>query len=239
MTPTRLLDTRDGTGRPAAGVIGPGQAFDLVVADRGGVPKDATAVALNITVTEPTAGSYLTVWPTGKDRPLAASLNMVPNQTVPNLVLAQVGTGGQVSIFNYSGTTHVVADVLGYFSTSSASRYVAIAPVRVLDTREGHGVAGPLGQDPAVLKLAGVAGIPSSATAVLLNTTVVQPTAATYVTVYPAGGDRPLAANLNAVAGQIVPNMVIGRLGADGSVAIFNYAGTTHLVADVMGYFTT
>ncbi len=239
MSPQRLLDTRDGTGRPAPGAVGPGQAFDLLVVDRGGVPKDATAVALNITVTEPTASSYLTVWPTGKERPLAASLNMVPNQTVPNLVLAQVGTDGQVSIFNYEGFTHIVADVLGYFSTKSTSRYVAIAPARVLDTRESLGIAGPVGQTPAVLKLSGVAGIPSSATAVLLNTTVVQPTEATYVTVYPNGGDRPLAANLNAVAGQIVPNMVIGRLGTEGSVAVFNYAGTTHLVADVMGYFTT
>ncbi len=239
LTPTRLLDTRDGTGRPAAGPLGPGEAFDLLVVDRGDVPKTATAVALNITVTEPTASSYLTVWPTGKDRPLAASLNMVPNQTVPNLVLAQVGKDGQVGIFNYAGSTHVVADVLGYFSTSSTSRYVAIAPARVLDTRESIGITGEVGQTPAVLKLAGVAGIPSSATAVLLNTTIVQPTEATYVTVYPAGGDRPLAANLNAVAGQIVPNMVIGRLGTDGSVAIFNFAGTTHLVADVMGYFTT
>lgn len=66
---------------------------------------------------------------------------------------------------------------------------MAIAPARVLDTREKYiGITGEVGQTPAVLKLAGVAGIPSSATVVLLNTTIVQPTEATYVTVYPAGG---------------------------------------------------
>jgi len=56
---------------------------------------------------------------------------------------------------------------------------------------------------------------------------------------YPNGTERPLAANLNATAGQVVPNMVIGRLGADGKLAIFNYAGSTDVVADVMGYFTS
>ena len=72
----------------------------------------------------------------------------------------------------------------------------------------------------------------------LLNVTAVEPVGDTFITVYPSGGERPLAANLNAVAGQIVPNMVLGRLGADGTVAIFNYAGDVDLVADVMGYFT-
>jgi hypothetical protein len=240
LTPARLLDTRDGTGVAAPGPLGEGQTIDLVVADRGGVPKDSTAVALNITVTEPSAASYLTVWPTGQPRPLAASLNMVPGQTVPNLVFAQIGAGGKVSIFNYAGSTHVVADVLGAFSASSSTRYVAIAPVRVLDTRDGTGAAAArLAQDPLLLQLAGAKGIPASGvTAVMLNVTVVAPTVSTYLTLYPTGGDRPLAANLNATPGQVVPNMVVGRLGPDGKIAIFNYAGTTDVVADVMGYFT-
>jgi uncharacterized protein (DUF1501 family) len=241
LTPARLLDTRDGTGTSGPAPLGPGASLDLVVAGRGGVPSDATAVALNVTVTQPSAASFLTVWPTGQPRPLAASLNMVPGQTVPNLVLAQVGAGGKVSIFNQQGATHVVADVLGAFGPSGTTRYVAIAPTRVLDTRDGTGSPKqPLGQTPLALALAGQKGIPSSGVAaVLLNVTIVRPSAATYVTVYPSGGDVPLAANLNAVAGQVVPNMVLGRLGPDGSVSLFNFAGTTDLVADVMGYFTT
>jgi hypothetical protein len=58
------------------------------------------------------------------------------------------------------------------------------------------------------------------------------------VTVFPSGLERPVASNLNAVAGQVVPNMVIARLGPDGAAAIYNNSGTVDLVADVMGYFT-
>jgi len=241
LTPARLLDTRDGTGVAAPGPIGAGQSIDLVVTERGGVTKDATAVALNITVTEPTAPSYLTVWPTGATRPLAASLNMVAGQTVPNLVLAQVGTGGKVSIFNYAGSTHVVADVLGSFSASASTKFVSISPVRALDTRDGTGLpAGRVATAPVALQLAGAAGIPSSGVAaVLLNVTMVAPSVTTYLTLYPSGTDRPLAANLYAGPGQVIPNMVVGRLGTDGKLAIANYAGDTDIVADVMGYFTT
>ncbi len=239
LTPTRVLDTRDGTGG-ITGPIGPGQSVDLKVAGQGGASGAATAVALNITVTQPTAASYVTVWPTGKDRPLAASLNMVPNRTVPNMVFATVGDDGKISIYNYQGSTHVVADMLGWWGDGASSRYVALTPSRVLDTRDGTGAPlATVGQEPLTLALAGRNGIPSDgATGVLLNVTAVRPTAETYLTVYPSGGDRPLAANLNATAGQVVPNMVLGRLGDDGAVSIFNYAGQIDIVADVMGYFT-
>jgi hypothetical protein len=52
---------------------------------------------------------------------------------------------------------------------------------------------------------------------VLLNVTAVTPTAGTYVTVFPTDVERPTASNLNAVTGQVVPNMVIARLGPDGA----------------------
>ena len=66
-----------------------------VVTGRGGVPASGVgAVALNVTVTNPTAPSFLTVWPTGDTAPLASNLNYLPGQTVPNLVIAKVGTGG-------------------------------------------------------------------------------------------------------------------------------------------------
>jgi hypothetical protein len=49
--------------------------------------------------------------------PLASNLNFVANQTIPNLVIAKVGTNGQVEFYNgSSGTTHVVVDVMGWFA---------------------------------------------------------------------------------------------------------------------------
>ncbi len=239
LPPARLLDTRDGTGG-RLGKLGPGESIDLQVTGRGGVSETCEAVALNITATEPSNASYLTVWPTGQDKPLASSVNMAAGQTVPNMVLAKVGAGGRVSIFNHSGSTHVVVDVLGCFGSGVSSKFVSLSPARVLDTREGTGAPqAPLGRGALSLALAGRGGVPSNgASAVLLNVTAVAPTTGTYVTVFPTDVERPVASNLNAAAGQVVPNMVIARLGGDGAAAIYNNSGTVDLVADVMGYFT-
>ena len=64
------------------GVIGEGGVLNLTVTGRGGVPASGVdAVAVNVTVTNPTVPSFLTIWPTGEARPTAANLNFVPNQT--------------------------------------------------------------------------------------------------------------------------------------------------------------
>ncbi len=114
LVPARLLDTRDGTGLPAGvpHTVGAGQTINLTVTGRGGVSATGvSAVVLNVTATQPSASSYVTVWPKGETRPLASNLNIAANQTIPNLVVAKVGAGGQVSLYNNNGSTHLVADV--------------------------------------------------------------------------------------------------------------------------------
>lgn len=113
LTPDRLLDTRTGDGIP----VGPGESRAFQVTGAGGVPAmGVTAVALNVAVTGGTAGSYLTVYPTGKVPPLAANLNFAPYQTISNQALVQVGADGMVSVYNASGDVHVIVDVLGWYS---------------------------------------------------------------------------------------------------------------------------
>ena len=217
LAPARLLDTRDGTGGHL-GALGAGQMIDLQVAGRGGVSANPEAVALNVTVTDPTAGSYLTVWPSGEARPYASSVNMVPGQTVPNMVMTRVGANGMVSIYNNAGSTDVIVDVLGCFDGDSTGRYVALTPRRVLDTRDGTGAPlAPVGQTPIEVTLLGRGGVPSDGVSgVMLNVTAVAPTGNTFVTVYPGGTERPTASNLNVSAGQVIPNMVLARLGPTG-----------------------
>ena len=70
-----------------------------------------------------------------------------------------------------------------------------------------------------------------------LNVAVSGPTAAGYLTVFPAGEPKPWAANLNFLAGQTVPNLVTAKLGAGGKVSLANAAGATHVIADVAGRF--
>jgi hypothetical protein len=252
LSPARVLDTRVGTGGFST-PVGPAGIIELKVTDAGGVPAaGGTAVALNVTATNVSgAESFLTVWPTGTTRPLASNLNFIAGQTVPNLVIARVGDGGKVSIYNNVGNVDVVADTQGYFAAPvtppavpPGSQYFPSNPARILDTRDGTGVPGnAMGQlgtrGTLDLQVHGAGGVPANATAVVLNVTAADsPGPDSFLTVYPTGQTLPLASNLNFVAGQTVANLVIARIGAGGKVTIYNNLGSTVVVADVQGWFT-
>ncbi|MGI9644340.1 MAG: DUF1501 domain-containing protein, partial [Ilumatobacteraceae bacterium] len=114
LAPARILDTRGGLGAPR-GKIGPGGEVELQTAGRGGVPVGASAAILNVTIVGPSAGTYVTTYPHGSARPEASSHNAAPGQTVANLVVAKIGEGGRVRLFNASGHVDLIADVTGYF----------------------------------------------------------------------------------------------------------------------------
>ena len=228
------------------GPVSGGQVFNLTVLGRGGVPASGVgSVALNVTVTRPTAASFVTVWPAGQSRPNASNLNFTPGQTVPNMVIVPVGAGGQISIFNETGTTDVLVDVLGWFPVGPS--FTGLTPARLMDSRIPTGGTtdgavsgiGPLAGGLVFnLPVAGRGGVPASGVgSVALNVTVARPTAASFVTVWPAGQSRPNASNLNFTPGQTVPNMVIVPVGAGGQISIFNETGTTDVLVDVLGWF--
>ena len=238
LPPARLLDTRDGTGVSAPDRLGAGASLDLVVIGRGGVPADdVDAVAVNVTVTDPSSASYVTVWPAGAPRPTASSLNMQPGQTAANLVFAKVGAGGAVSIFNAYGATHVVADVVGW---SSSDEFLHMfSPSRILDTRTATGAAsGPLGEGQEIdLVVTGSVDVPESGVgSVILTVTATEATRESFVTVWPSGSRRPLASSLNIAPGETNPNTVISMVGGGGRVSLYNHTGSTHLVVDIVGW---
>jgi hypothetical protein len=230
IVPGRLMDTRSGSNGLA---LGPGESRDLAVAGRSGIPTDATAVALNVTVSQPTTVGYVTVWPTGSAQPGTSNVNFRPGQTVANLVIVGLGTGGSISVFNGSGTAEIVVDATGWFGPG----FVGMTPARVMDTRAGGGAFAAAEQRELVV--AGVGGVPADAVAVALNVTATNPTATGYLTAWPAGGTRPESSNLNMVAGRTTANMVVLGLGTGGRVSLFNAFGSTDVLVDVMGYFTT
>src|SRR5581483_4054769 len=242
LTPARVLDTRSGIGAPAAKVA-PGQTVDVQVGGQAGVPVDGVgSVVLNVTVTGPTSAGYLTVFPTGSTRPTASNLNFIAGQTVPNLVEVALGTGGKVSFFNPLGSADVIADVQGWVGDSTdsytpAGLFNALPPARILDTRSCHC---PLGAGQTLsVQVTGRGGVPASGvSAVVINVTVTGPTRSSYLTVWPAGADRPVASNLNFSAGQTRANRVMVGIGTDGQVSIYNPFGTVNVIADVNGWFT-
>src|SRR5450631_1217391 len=110
-TPTRVLDTRNNIGNHEA-KLGPGATLTLTIS---GLPAGVTAVALNVTATDPTAGGYLTVYPGGGALPTASNLNFVARQTIANMVLVPVGPNNTVRFYNLSGTVNIIADLTGYY----------------------------------------------------------------------------------------------------------------------------
>ena len=116
----------------------------------------------NITAVDPTATSYVTVWPAGTPRPDTSNLNLNPGTDTPTLVIATLGVDHTISLYNYSGTTHLLADVAGYFTT--AGDYRALRPDRLLDTRNAIGSSGPVGPDSSIdVRVAGRGAFPATA----------------------------------------------------------------------------
>jgi hypothetical protein len=233
VTPTRLLDTRYNQ------TLSPNRVLPVKVTDIAGVPPDATAVFLNVTVTEPQTSGYLTVFPTGEAPPTASNLNFVGGLTVPNMVLAMVGADGTISIRNASaGTSQVVVDIQGYVITGTpiaSGAVVPLSPTRIVDTRSGLGSLGPvLGKSGVIVTV----GLPGSATAsgLFMNLTVTEAQTAGYLSAYPPANSPPVVSNLNFAGGQTVPNLVSVGL-ANGQLELFNGSlGSVQMVADVFAY---
>ena len=236
--PTRLLDTRTAVGVTTTTPIAPGADAALPIGSLGGIPAaDLSAVVANVTVTQPTTSGTLTVSTGPGAQTGTSNLNFTAGETVANLVTVPVG-GGTLYFHNGGkGTVHVLMDLQGYYSAGGYGFKPETTPLRVLDTRSGKGApAKPLtAKQSLVLDLS--KQLPSGATAAVLNVTATQPQKSGYITAYPAGQAVPTASSLNFAKGGTVPNLVIVPL-VGGKAALYNgSAGTTHLVADLEGYY--
>ena len=177
--PTRLLDTRT-AGTMAAGHV-------AVVR----LPSAAAAVVVNLTATNADTAGYLTAFRCGDPAPLASNVNYGPGETVANLAVVPAAADGTVCVLA-SSRTDVVVDLLGTYGANGL-RYQAATPTRILDTRAGTG--GWSGR-PAPFQVLDLPGVPGAA-ALSVTVTSVAPDGAGFTTLYPCGGDRPLASNVN------------------------------------------
>jgi alpha-tubulin suppressor-like RCC1 family protein len=227
VSPVRLLDTRAGSP------IGPGATTRLSLADR--VPVGTTAVVLNVTGVSPTLNTFVTVWSAAGERPTASNLNLRAGEIRANAATVSLQGVRDLSIYNNSGTTHTIVDLVGYYAPGTGSRFTAQSPARVLDTRTTGGALGA--GATRVLDLS--SRVPATATAVTFNLTGASATANTFVTAMPAGAARPIASSLNLVPGQVTPNLVTVALSADKKIALYNHVGSTHLIVDLAGYYAT
>ena len=225
VTPVRVLDTRTGAGTKVAG----GTAHRLAI-DATSLPAGTTAVVVNLTVTEPEAAGFVTVYPCGSTRPWASSLNHRAGDTVANQVVASFRPGQELCLYTMS-TTHLVVDLNGVYATDAGDPVVAQVPVRLADTRTGTRV--PAGGS-LVVPVTGEGRAPQGASAVSLFVAAADPAAAGYLTVYPCDVAVPLASNVNFRAGQTIGNGVFAKVSAAGTVCI-HASAETDVVVDLTG----
>jgi uncharacterized protein (DUF1501 family) len=243
ITPARIYDTRTGDGGAPVRPLGPGGRANVTVIGRGGVPTtEVTAVALNITLADVTATTYLTSFPTGEGMPETSTVNADPGRNAPNMSVLAVGENGTVDIVNALGQANLIVDITGYYTKGSGgSGLTPLSPGRILDTRNAIGAPQvPIGRGNVIdVQVSGLAGVPDAGvTGVVLNVTATGSSTGGWLTVYPSGEGLPPTSNLNFAPGQTVPNLVMCKVGANGKVTIYADTSDVHVIADVFGYYS-
>jgi sugar lactone lactonase YvrE len=118
LPPCRVMDTRAAEGKTGAygppAMVGGSVRVVPISGQACGVPADARAFSLNVTVVPQGGLQYLTLWPSGRAQPLASTLNAFEGQVVANAALVEAGIDGAVSVF-VTNTTDVILDINGYF----------------------------------------------------------------------------------------------------------------------------
>jgi hypothetical protein len=246
VTPCRVVDTRNGTllSGPFAGAI---SRTVPMLSSSCGIPATAQAYSLNFVVVSTGQVGFLTAYPTGVTRPLVATVNALPPLplvttpvVVANAAIVPAGTGGNIDVYA-TNATDLVVDINGYFAPAGPGglSLYNLPPCRALDTRNISGAGSPpfSGVFDVNVEGSGCGGT-AQAQAYVVNATVVPssfPPGLGFLTMWPHGIGRPLAATLNALDGAITNNMAIVPT-TDTLVSAFA-TNSTHLILDMSGYF--
>jgi len=253
LPPKRTLDTRVGLGAPKA-LVGPGKSIKLTVLGRGGVPPTAvSAVSLNLTLVGTTSSTYVTAYPSGTTRPTASSINAPAGFTGANSITVRPGSDGTITLYNASGSTHMLADVTGYYTLTQGARapggdFHLVAPERILDTRYdgggqlygGYWIDQGLDYDPVLGQVRAYA----------LNVTVTRATSNGYITVWSGADtqDPTTFSTVNYTKGSTRTNTVVtpalwttrdGYYGPGFGVFNGGATGAADVIVDVAGIYTT
>ncbi|MCL4434569.1 MAG: protease pro-enzyme activation domain-containing protein [Actinobacteria bacterium] len=241
----------------------PSRAIAVAVTGLDNVPAGATAISAVLTAAHAQASGYLSVWPDNgscNSPPAVSNVNFDRGQSVANSITVKAGSSGKICVYNGSSApVNPVIDLNGYYSLTGDT-FTPSSPVRICDTRSASKIGGKTdvssgvsgqcansGQsldpfvgtsDPFTVRVAGLAGIPSTAVAVVANITVVSTAGAGFLTAWPAGSKQPETSNINWTAGEVVPNMVTAALSSSGTISVYASAGA-NIVVDMMGYYAS
>jgi hypothetical protein len=202
VVPQRVFDTRGATG--SVHPLAAGETYTLSLASY--LPMESTAISANITVTDGSTASFLTIFPTGKQLPKSSNINWKDKSAVANQMTVALGDDHSINLFNSVGRVDVIVDLQGYYIPASAS---GSGPAGPAGATGPVGPAGARGADGAVgasgaVGPAGVAGTPGTPGAV-----------------GPAGTN-----GTNGLVGPVGAAGLVGPAGAIGSVGPAGVAGT-------------
>ena len=210
----------------------------------------ATAVVADVTAISPSSSTYLTSYKQGASRPSTYSLNAPSGTTVDKeMTIALNTSNGEFVLYNSAGTVNVTVDVEGFFIGGSGNLYAPVSPsLRVCDTRTGNpsGLSSPYNQcngdtiaaaGTLTVQVAGLAGVPSTAASIVVSITSLNETATGRLVAYQAGTSLPSVSTLNFTSGAKVNNEATVAVGTNGDIDIYNSAGTTDVLVDVLGYY--
>jgi hypothetical protein len=189
-----------------------------------GVTLSVGATGTSLTFQWFIGASGVTTTPVGGGN--AASVNVTPATT----------TTYWVRVSNSCGTVDSSAATVTV-QPIAAANFFLLAPCRILDTRGGTPVPA---NGVLNLVVTGKCGVATGATAVAVNVTVVNPAVDGLVTVYPGPANtvKPVISTINYTAGRTLANNARITVGVDGSINMFNAAGTPlDFLIDVAGYF--
>lgn len=242
VTPVGALATWDGTGG-VTGVRGPDSTTTFPVLGIGGIPSTGvSAVLVRVMTSNPTASTFLALWPDGTPRPSDLStLNVAAGEDISNVAVVAPGGNGRIAVYNRSGETDIGVDVQGYFTTTASpdtGGFVPVAHTRLVDTRSGLGTT--TGTIPAggsrTVTIAGTY-VPAGATAAYVNLLVPGATTGGWVGSAPPGTALGKGA-INYVSGSTQSGATI-KLAADGRVTFYNKGSAAiNLVVILQGYFS-
>ena len=241
ITSTRVYDSRTDVRTGLAGPISAGEIRLIPLPEGlGGVPAaDLRAVVLDVSALSPTGAGTVTAY-----RPDAAGnlagLVHGPGDSADNLAVVEV-SNGMIALRVTGTAVNVALDVQAVVvdgvagSVAGDTAFTAIAPRPLLNTST---TGGPIAiGKPRRLAVTGTAtGVPAGVSAVLLDVTVVDPAASTWIRVYP-GGQTAAGTAVRVAKGDTRGNPVVVPVGPDGTIALANARGSAQVRVDVHGYF--
>jgi alpha-tubulin suppressor-like RCC1 family protein len=226
MGPTRVLDTRDGTGAPA-GPLGPRETMALDLSARG-LPATTTGVVLNITGVDATAPTFVTAWSEDQSYPppTGSNLNLSAGQTTSNGAVVEVSRSIGVQFYNFAGSVQLIADLAGVFAALDPACTTECVYSWGDNVNRKLGTAEAVPTSPSPARVAGLTGVRAVAGGGSTNGYALRANGTVWAWGENVSGQlgNGWATNYSAGGGSALPAPVVGLAGAT-AIAAANETG--------------